>query len=149
MDGCCLSFFLLLAGALLIGLPLWHRKAANDQAEMDKKKEADAKAARIRSAEALKAREALEAVKRKAELLGRSKLDPWEEQLLAQEEARQEAQSASQMAICPKCMMRIHKDAAICPYCRASFERPWHCARCKMVVDQCAVVCPYCRTEFE
>lgn len=134
---------------LLISIPLWLRKAASDQAEADKKEEADAQAASVRAAEALKTREALEAVKRKVELLGRSKLLPWEEQLLAQEEARQGVRAEFQMATCPRCMMRIHRDAAICPYCRSSFEQIWRCPMCKMAVDQYAVICPHCRTGFE
>lgn len=102
--------------------------------------------ARLQAEEVAKReREAIAAVRRKAELLGRHKLDWSEEKLLTQEEAKEEAK---QWAKCPKCMMKIDCNAKICPHCRTSFEDVHRCGRCRMIVDQYAQICPYCQADF-
>jgi hypothetical protein len=51
--------------------------------------------------------------------LSASEVERRERELL---EERREAEKAKWRFQCPSCMMRIHRDTRICPYCRTHFE---------------------------
>ena len=98
------------------------------------------------------AREAAEAAKeaakspeqRAAELRARQQ---------AQERARRAAEEQEKAdataATCPKCRMKIHRYATICPYCRTSFEDIYRCSACRQMINGQASICPYCGTHFD
>jgi RNA polymerase subunit RPABC4/transcription elongation factor Spt4 len=143
-SGCNLVIGVSLVIATLFGRWIGN-ESASERANKEQKKRAKLQAKEAAEPEREARIAAVAAIVRKAELLGRNKLDWSEEKLLAQEEAQEKAR---QRVRCPMCKMEIDKGAMICPYCQTSFGKSYSCSRCRKEVDQYASMCPYCHTEL-
>lgn len=148
-----LLFGAIFALALIVVLVvLFHSSSPRDSREAESlsggRSADELEALKEREREAVKASEAAEVLGRKAVLLGREKLSDEEREQLQKQEERGHEKPSDNTVICPKCMMKIHRDATICPYCRTSFETAYSCGNCGMAISRYARVCPYCRADF-